>query len=163
MTKKKASSRNSPSSQKRPRKKATTSNSTTKRRCGLCGKTRKLVKTECCGNWICDDEDSYVMFSYARNSCSRNHRRYTLCNFHFNEQHQGNWQDCQKCRDSFDTEMYVYYGTSEFNFEVLPNPPEYAPTKCSDCGVVIVLGNGGYSMQGDDVWCELCTERRLRS
>ena len=22
-----------------------------------------LTKTECCGNWICDDEHKYVMFS----------------------------------------------------------------------------------------------------
>jgi hypothetical protein len=47
-------------------------------RCGLCGKTKNLTKTECCGTWICDDEHKYVVFSYARNSCSRNHRRYTL-------------------------------------------------------------------------------------
>lgn len=39
-------------------------------RCGLCGKTTNLTKTECCGTWICDDEHKYVMFSYARNSCS---------------------------------------------------------------------------------------------
>ena len=42
-----------------------------KPRCGLCGKTKNLTKTECCGNWICDDEHKYVMLSYARNSCYR--------------------------------------------------------------------------------------------
>ena len=47
--------------------------------CGLRGATTNLTKTECCGNWICDDEDQYVLFSYARNSCYRNHDRYTLC------------------------------------------------------------------------------------
>jgi hypothetical protein len=36
-----------------------------KPRRGLCGKTKKLTKTECCGQWICDDEDKYVLFSYA--------------------------------------------------------------------------------------------------
>jgi len=41
--------------------------------CGLCGKKRKLTRTECCGQWICDDEDQYVLFSYAQNSCYRNH------------------------------------------------------------------------------------------
>ena len=29
--------------------------------------------TPCCNNWICDDEDQYVLFSYAHNSCYRNH------------------------------------------------------------------------------------------
>ena len=85
-------------------------------RCGLCGKTRKLTKTECCGQWICDDEDKYIIFSYARNSCSRNHRRFTLCGYHYTEEHEGNWKDCPECRNSFETEIYVYYGTNEYNF-----------------------------------------------
>jgi len=131
-------------------------------RCGLCGKTKNLTKTECCGNWICDDEHTYQLFSYARNSCSRNHRRYTLCGYHFNEGHPGDWKDCPKCRDSFEAEMYVYYGTNEYNFEVLPNPPAYDPTKCSDCGKMIVLGDGGYSTLGDDYWCDRCTAKRMR-
>jgi hypothetical protein len=48
-----------------------------------------------------------MMFSYARNSCSRNHQRYTLCCSHFNEGHKGSWQDCKKCRKDFETEMYA--------------------------------------------------------
>ena len=66
-----------------------------KHHCGLCGKTRDLVKTGCCGNWICNDEHKYIMFSYARNSCSRNHSRYTLCSFHCTEKHEGLWKDCK--------------------------------------------------------------------
>jgi hypothetical protein len=54
-------------------------------RCGLCRKTKHLTRTDCCGNWICDDEHTYVLFSYARNSCHRNHSRYTLCAYHDNE------------------------------------------------------------------------------
>lgn len=88
-----------------------------KRECGLCGKTKKLTRTECCGQWICDDEDEYVMFSYARNSCYRNHRRYTLCADHHAEDHEGEWQTCDQCRKGFfETEMYVWYGTNEYNF-----------------------------------------------
>ena len=51
---------------KKPKKK----NSSDSPRCGLCGKSGKLIKTECCGQWICDDEDKYVLFSYARNGDS---------------------------------------------------------------------------------------------
>jgi hypothetical protein len=69
-------------------------------RCGLCGKTRKLTKTACCGEWICDDEANYQLFSYARNSCSRNHRRYTLCGFHHAEEHTGDWAECQLCSEN---------------------------------------------------------------
>jgi hypothetical protein len=128
-----------------------------KPRCGLCGKTKKLTRTECCGNWICDDEDQYVLFSYAYNSCSRNHRRYTLCASHFAEEHEGDWKDCPICRRSFKTEMYVWYGTNEFNFEKLPNPPSYEPTKCSRCGVVIKLGTDGYSINSNKFYCQRCS------
>ncbi len=125
-------------------------------RCGLCGKTKNLTKTECCDTWICDDEDSYVLFSYERNSCSRNHRRFTLCGYHSMEGHDGDWKDCTKCRDAFNTEMYVWYGTNEYNFETLPNPPEYEPTRCTDCGRVIRLGEDTYSLRGDSYWCDRC-------
>ena len=132
------------------------------RRCGLCGKTRNLVQTECCGQWICDDEDKYVMFSYARNSCSRNHRRYTLCGSHHAEGHSGAWHDCSACRKEFETELYVYYGTNEYNFTKLPNPPSYEPTKCSGCGRVIRLAEDGYSIQGRRYLCHKCSSEKLK-
>ena len=131
-------------------------------RCGLCGKTKNIAKTDCCGNWICNDENEYVLFSYARNSCSRNHRRFTLCGAHSGEEHEGSWKDCQPCRDSFKTEIYVWYGTNEYNFEKLENPPSYEPTKCSACKRVISLSEDGYSMLGDQIWCELCGEKQRR-
>jgi hypothetical protein len=138
--------------------------SKTQRKCGLCGKTRKLTRTECCGQWICDDEDEYVMFSYARNSCYRNHRRYTLCGFHHAEEHDGDWQTCSKCREGFETEMYVWYGTNEYNFVKLQNPPTYDPTICEGCGVVIRLGEDGYSITPDKKYfCEDCTQKKIRS
>jgi len=130
-------------------------------RCGLCGKTSKLTKTECCSQWICDDEGKYVLFSYARNSCHRNHDRYTLCSYHYNEGHQGKWQDCPDCLESLDTEMYVYYGTNEYNFEKLVNPPSYQPTKCAKCKKVIRLGEDGYSVKGKEYLCEACSSREF--
>ena len=134
-----------------------------KPRCGLCGKTRKLTKTECCGQWICDDEEKYVIFSYARNSCYRNHGRFTLCGSHYAEEHEGSWQDCPICRNGFETEMYVYYGTNEFNFEKLKNPPAYLPTKCAKCGVIISLGYDGYSQKGNKYYCEECTHKEMEN
>jgi hypothetical protein len=129
------------------------------RRCGLCGKTRNLTRAECCGNWICDDEHKYVLFSYARTSCHRNHSRYTLCSFHHNEGHAGNWKTCEECRSAFETEMYVWYGTNEYNFEKLESPPTYEPTKCSSCGRVIRLGTDGYSISaGKNYRCMDCSD-----
>ncbi|MHB8779102.1 MAG: hypothetical protein ACYC6R_15290 [Anaerolineales bacterium] len=128
-----------------------------KSRCGLCGKTKNLTKTECCGQWICDDQHKYVLFSYARNSCSRNHDRYTLCGHHFTEEHSGDWKTCKKCRNDFETEMYVYYGTNEYNFEKLENPPKFEPTRCAKCKKVISLGYDGYSIYMGKYYCVKCS------
>ena len=125
--------------------------------CGLCGKRGKLTKTECCDQWICDDTGKYVMFSYARNSCFRNHDRYTLCSSHYHNEHKGHWNDCTECQNNIDTEMYVWYGTNEYNFEKLKIVPKYEPTKCSQCGTIIILSEGGYSSLGKDYLCEKCT------
>jgi len=131
-------------------------------RCGLCGKTKNLVQTECCGNWICNDEDKYVVFSYARNSCHRNHNRYTLCANHYNEDHEGDWKTCKKCRAGFETEMYVWYGTNEYNFEKLENPPSFKPTHCVRCGAVIKLGYDGYTQSREGYSCESCSSDELQ-
>jgi hypothetical protein len=141
------------------RKSARKSKDDSRPRCGLCGKAIRLTKTECCDNWICDDEDQYVLFSYARNSCHRNHDRYTLCSYHYHEGHSGHWKDCPECRKSFETEMYVYYGTNEYNFEVLENPPEYESTRCSKCGSVISLSGDGYMISPTEGYlCEKCSD-----
>lgn len=129
----------------------------TKRRCGLCGKTKNLMQTSCCGNWICNDHHKYVLFSYARNSCARNHDRYTLCSYHYQNGHKGHWKDCKVCRKSFQTEMYVWYGTNEYNFEKLENPPPFEPTRCDRCSQVIKLGTDGYSSGPRGTLCERCT------
>ena len=125
-------------------------------KCGLCSKTKNLTQTDCCGEWICDDEDNYVLFSYARNSCSRNHRRFTLCGHHSSERHSGNWQTCQECRDNIETEMYVYYGTNEYNFEKLAKPPDFKPTHCAKCQKVISLSEDEYVISGDEYFCIEC-------
>lgn len=133
------------------------------RRCGLCGKTGLLTTTPCCGQTICDDTGNYVLFSYARNSCFRNHSRYTLCSYHSDEGHAGDWQTCAACRESFETEMYVWYGTNEYNFVRLQNPPEYEPTQCSECRRRIALGNDGYSLlPSGEYLCSSCGPRIAR-
>ena len=125
--------------------------------CGLCGKSKKpRDKTECCGSWVCGDESDYVMFSYSRDICSRNHRRFTLCASHHTEEHKGDWKTCKKCRDGFEPEMYVWYGTNEYNFERLPNPPAFEPTYCAKCKEKISLSDGGYSNLCGVYHCDNC-------
>jgi len=61
--------------------------------------------------------------------------------------------------------MYVWYGTNEYNFEKLPNPPSYEPTKCSKCGTIISLSEDAYSIRGGtrtrEYWCEECTSEDM--
>jgi recombinational DNA repair protein (RecF pathway) len=122
-----------------------------------------LTRTQCCNQLICDDEDQYVLFSYARNSCHRNHRRYTLCGMHEAEGHDGNWKSCARCRAQIDkTELYVYYGTNEYNFERLENPPAFEPTVCDGCGRILRLAEEGYSVSRGGYFCEPCTAKRMR-
>jgi hypothetical protein len=130
----------------------------TKPKCGLCGKTKNLTKTYCCDEWICDDESNYVMFSYARNSCSRNHRRQTLCAYHHNEGHSGDWTECKECESAFDTEDYVCYGTNEYNFRKLPNPPKFEPTYCKKCHTIINRMTDGFTVSGGEYFCENCRQ-----
>src|ERR1035437_11199200 len=132
-----------------------------KERCGLCGKGGPLTKTECCGNTICDDENTYVPFSHPRNSCLRNHRRYTLCGSHSAQEHAGSWQACPDCRADFETELYVYYGTNDFNFVKLESPPTFKPTLCSSCRRRINLGEDGYTLLPTGKYlCEPCGSKR---
>ncbi len=132
-----------------------------KPKCGLCKQSRKpLRKTECCDNLICDDWHEYQMLSYAHNSCSRNHDHYTVCATHFNAGHEGDWQECQKCRKNWETEMYVHFATNEYNFVKLENPPEFEPTHCAGCDNVIDLGNEGYMISGGEYFCEKCTSKK---
>jgi hypothetical protein len=131
--------------------------------CGLCGsKTKPLTRTPCCENVICDDAADYELFSYARNSCHRNHDRYTLCSHHFNEEHEGRWQDCGECLQSFPTEMYVWFGTNEYNFTKLENPPEFKPTHCARCSHVIRLSTDGYLISEGKYYCERCGDKLRR-
>lgn len=67
--------------------------SSKKRACGICGATRKLMKSECCDNWICNDEHKY------KESCKRSHQKYSICGYHYFEKHPGKWQDCDKCKE----------------------------------------------------------------
>ena len=125
--------------------------------CGLCGKRSRLTRTPCCREWICDDEDRYVVFSYARNSCYRNHSHYTLCGVHHHGDHPGNWRTCPICRDELPTELYVHHGTNEYNFEKLENPPSFEPSHCDKCGAVVSLVVGGYARGPEGLLCSACS------
>ncbi len=97
-----------------------------------------------------------MLFSFDTNSCSRNHRRYTLCGLHHVEEHEGPWQQCKACFDALEPEMYAFYGTNDFNFEVLKEPPAFKPTRCSVCAGVIRLATDGYAMKGREYLCQPC-------
>lgn len=142
------------SNMKRSEMKKTTSEN--KSRCGLCGKSKKNTQTGCCKNCICNDYNEYVLFSYANNSCARNHDRYTLCSHHYHNKHKGNWKDCEKCKADFEPEMYNWYGTNEYNFDKLDALLPFMPTQCHKCKKIISLSNEGYTISGGKYYCDDC-------
>ncbi|KAF9476771.1 hypothetical protein BDN70DRAFT_881955 [Pholiota conissans] len=128
--------------------------------CGLCGDADGPLRTTlCCGKTICADYGKYVPFSYSKDSCSRNHDRYTTCCYHFNEKHTGNWKTCKKCASAHEAEARVWYGTNAFNFmgEILPNPPSFVPHTCKRCSRTIKMNCEGIArLPNGAMLCEQC-------
>ncbi len=124
-------------------------------RCGLCGRAGGLARTECCKRWVCGHQIRDGRH-FAPSPCYQKHERFTLCGFHWAEQHDGSWQECERCRREFPTEMYVY------NFEPLKNPPTFEPTHCAKCGVVISLSRDGHTRSGGEYWCAACADAEFR-
>ncbi|KAG8698388.1 hypothetical protein FRC08_005964, partial [Ceratobasidium sp. 394] len=129
--------------------------------CGLCGKSDgPLMKTTCCNRTVCDDYEKYQAFTFARNSCARNHDRYTRCCYHFNEGHGGDAITCKKCDNDHEGETSTWYLTSSFNFlEDIEraNPPSFAPTMCCKCGQQIKLNIDGVSYGRGGKECRRCS------
>lgn len=85
--------------------------------CGLCESTRgPFIQTECCGNWVCDTEGQYEIGSYEREGqCHRNHRYGSICAWHHQEDHDGDWKECQRCVDDFHPYDYAVKASSQGN------------------------------------------------
>ncbi len=83
-------------------------------KCGICGSTKNLEKTECCGEWVC--MDNAVAANGKTSKCHPFHRRYTICSYHHDLGHDGDWNDCQMCKDSFPKPVYVEMSENDYNF-----------------------------------------------
>lgn len=75
--------------------------------CRFCGDTKTpLVLTPCCKNLICCDT---AMLSFRGNgTCQYEHERFSLCHYHFVEEHTGTWQRCKSCKEDFEDDMDDY-------------------------------------------------------
>jgi hypothetical protein len=73
--------------------------------CRFCSDARAtLVKTPCCDQWICCDT-AFVSFR-GGGRCQVEHERFSLCYAHYQDQHGGPWESCQKCRDLWSPRHY---------------------------------------------------------
>jgi hypothetical protein len=85
--------------------------------CRFCGESSvPLVKTRCCEQWICCDT-SFISIR-GGGYCQFEHEHYSMCHFHYNERHKGQWQECEECK-IFWKESYGEYPPG------LRNEPEY--------------------------------------
>jgi hypothetical protein len=86
--------------------------------CSFCGDdTAPLVKTLCCERLICCDT-SYLSYQ-GGGYCQFEHESESICHFHYNEKHEGEWRDCGECRG--------FFGENEFKriAEDRMNTPHY--------------------------------------
>jgi hypothetical protein len=80
--------------------------------CHFCGEeSAPLVKTRCCEQWSCCDTD-YISIR-GGGYCQFEHENYSACHFHYNENHQGSWRECEECRNFFGEKQYK----EELNFK----------------------------------------------
>lgn len=127
--------------------------------CGVCGTTKtRIVRTECCGLWLCDNSEEYQLFSYSRAFCARSHSRYTLCGAHYAESHSGDWRSCATCSSAYDSANHMWYAFNGYNFTPgLPQPKGTPWTfPCEVCGVRVAPGFEEYSSGGRGLTCGSC-------
>jgi hypothetical protein len=82
--------------------------------CRFCGDAEApLVKTPCCEQWICCD----TAFVSLRGGgyCQVEQERFSLCYSHYQDQHGGPWESCQKCRDFWSPQDYKFYAENPIN------------------------------------------------
>ena len=86
--------------------------------CCFCGdNSLPLVKTKCCERWSCCDT-KFLSFRGA-GRCEFEHENESICHFHYNEKHLGQWQECKECID--------FIGKKQFEIEAKyrTNTPRY--------------------------------------
>jgi hypothetical protein len=73
--------------------------------CHFCGDDASpLVKMPCCEQWICCDT-AYLSYR-GGGYCQFEHENSSICHFHYNEKHQGRWQECDECCRLFGEEEF---------------------------------------------------------
>ena len=82
--------------------------------CRFCGDAEApLVKTPCCEQWICCDT-AFLSFR-GGGYCQVEHERFSLCYSHYQDQHGGPWESCQKCCDFWSPQDYKFYAENPIN------------------------------------------------
>jgi hypothetical protein len=83
--------------------------------CRFCGDAKApLVKTPCCEQWICCDT-AFLSFR-GGGRCQVEHERFSMCYSHYQDQHGGPWERCQKCREYWSPQDYKFYAENPINW-----------------------------------------------
>jgi len=82
--------------------------------CRFCGRESvPLVKTPCCGHWICCDTQ-FVSLS-GGGYCEYQHERFLLCYSQYSDGHKGSWQEGEACKKFWSPEEYKEYTEASIN------------------------------------------------
>lgn len=123
--------------------------------CKLCGCKDSLCKTECCGQTICNVPVDSSALTYPRETCSRAHRKYTLCSYHYHFRHAApDWRECTQCAEN----KMTWLSHNGYNFTPLTHPPKgrMFTQRCSTCYRRIHQGFDVFSVVDGQLKCKTC-------
>jgi len=134
-------------------------------KCFICHSKVKevdLTYTECCNLPICNNSQEYELMSYSRDFCHRNHALYTSCHTHHEEEHEGDWRDCDEC-NQLKNGARPFLTTNGFN--ITPCLERYIPQEsmltfpCDTpgCKSRMMPGHSASTFSGGKNLCILCS------
>lgn len=129
--------------------------------CFACGSPKQLIPTECCGSLVCVSPPGVGPYSNPVHDCKGSHARYTLCGYHFDAEHGGDWTSCEQCKAEFEPELYQFYASNRFNsvsvhvsLEVIQKP------SCTDCGKTFSILADAFAVEKNEFLCSDCDTNR---
>lgn len=132
------------------------------KKCFICHSGESEVDitfTSCCNLPVCDNSHEYQMFSYSRDFCERSHSRYTACGRHMDEEHAGDWRECEQCNEP-EEGARPYKSTN--GFCATPCLEKFIPQgsmitfgcSATGCKNRMIPGHSGYSWKSGGTYCE---------
>ena len=121
-----------------------------------------ITYTRCCNLPVCNNSHEYKLHSYSRDFCQRSHMMYTSCDRHVEEEHEGDWRECEKC-NGLEHGARPFASTNRFCVtpcleKFLPQGSMLTyPCDTDGCASRFLPGYSTVTFQEDKAVCSQCT------